>query len=108
MEVENRREQDITDIIGSSFGIKVDGNSITAVAGESVLSTLFASNIRQLMENDYGSRSGAYCGMGVCHCCLVHINGKSKQRACQTLVAPNMIIVTNLNEVMQKGGCNGS
>lgn len=100
----NKRNQDITKVLDTPFVIYVDGKPIPAVEGESVLSALLASDIRQLMTSDYGIESGAYCSMGVCHCCLVHINGHHKQRACRTLVKPNMKIETRRNLVLDKRG----
>lgn len=97
------RKQDITSAVDKPFSIRVDGRAIEAIEGESVLSALLAANIRQLMKNDYGTESGAYCGMGVCHCCLLHIDGKHKQRACQTVVKPDMNISTGHNYVIEGG-----
>lgn len=95
------RNQDITKLIDPPFYIYVNGKHIQAVEGESVLSALLASNIRRLMTNDYGAESGAYCGMGICHCCLVHIDGRNKQKACQTIVQPDMKVETNRNFVLE-------
>ena len=102
-----KRHQDITEVLDKPFIIRVDGKPIPAVEGESVLSALLASNIRHFMTNDYGTNSGPYCGMGVCHCCLLHVNGRFKQRACQTLVKPDMEIETNRNQVLEKGKKHG-
>ncbi|GHB45954.1 hypothetical protein GCM10007094_39070 [Pseudovibrio japonicus] len=99
-----KREQDITKTVDRPFTINVDGVPLPALEGESVLSALLASDIRQLMKSDYGSLSGAYCGMGVCHCCLLHIDGKHKQRACQTIVKPGMRIQTQRNMVLEQEG----
>lgn len=98
-----KRNQDITNLLDTPFTILVDGKPILAVEGESVLSALLASNIRQIMTNDYGTESGAYCGMGVCHCCLLYINGNHKQKACQTTVMRNMTIRTRRNLVLESG-----
>jgi len=102
-----KRKQDITEAMDRLFTINVDGIQMLATEGESVLSTLLASSVRQLMKNDYGVKSGAYCGMGVCHCCHLHIDGKHKQRACQTIVKPDMQIETGRNMVQEQGGKHG-
>lgn len=102
--MQRKRRQDITNFLDKPFTINVDGKQIPAIEGESVLSALLASGIRQLMTNDYGKESGPYCGMGVCHCCLLYINGKHKQRACQTTVKPDMTIETRRNLVLDKEG----
>ena len=99
----NKRSQDITDCVDRPFVIFVDGQPIKALEGESILSALLASDIRQLMQNDYGAHSGAYCGMGVCHCCLLHVDGQHKKKACQTLVQPNMNVETHRNNVTEAG-----
>ncbi len=96
------RSQDITGAVKQPFTINVDEVPIPAFEGESVLSALLASNIRQVMRNDFGVVSGAYCGMGVCHCCSVYIDGKHKQRACQTIVRPGMQIQTQRNIVWEQ------
>ena len=64
-----------------------------------MLSVLNAVGVRQLSPNDHGEMKGAYCGMGVCYCCLVKIDGRHKRRACQTLVQPGMSVETGTNRV---------
>ncbi|OOE71901.1 (2Fe-2S)-binding protein [Salinivibrio sp. ML290] len=96
-----RRNQDIIDAVGETFSIHVNGETVPAIAGESVLSTLLASNIRALSKNDYGRLASAYCGMGVCHCCTLEINGRHKQRACQVAVQPDMDVRTEANIVVE-------
>ncbi len=39
-----------------------------------------------------GSPRGAFCGMGMCHDCLVTIDGRAGQRACLSMVADGMDI----------------
>jgi len=36
--------------------------------------------------------------MGICYCCLVKVNGRFKQRACQTIAEPGMQVVTTINQ----------
>ncbi|QUJ66302.1 (2Fe-2S)-binding protein [Photobacterium sp. GJ3] len=95
------RKQDITPILDETFRIRVDETEVDAVPGESVLSTLLANEFRRIMKNDYGQSSGAFCGMGVCHCCMVSINGRHKKRACQTIVQPGMEVSTCRNRVVE-------
>lgn len=97
-----KKEKRLNDIVKCDvfFPINVNGVNIPAVKDESVLSALLASGIRVLMLNDYGEKSGAYCGMGVCHCCIINIENKYKQKACQTIVKPGMSIFTELNRVL--------
>jgi hydrogen cyanide synthase HcnA len=99
--MKRRREHDITDSVDDFFTISVDNKLIPATKGESVLSAMLASGIRVLMRNDYGEYSGACCGMGVCHCCLVNIDLKHKKRACQAVVKPGMRVLTKVNLVAE-------
>ncbi|WP_407586931.1 2Fe-2S iron-sulfur cluster-binding protein [Pseudomonas aeruginosa] len=39
---------------------------------------------------------------GVCHCCLVAIDGRPKRRACQTVVRPGMRVETESNRFDQE------
>ena len=98
-----KREQDITPANEKSISITVDNEVIEAIPGESVLSTLLATSKKRVMKNDHEVNSGAYCGMGVCHCCHVEIDGKHKQRACQTIVKANMTVNTNVNRMSEMG-----
>lgn len=97
------RTQDITDPEGLQFQIQIDDIAVNACDGETVLSVLLAANYKQIMESNREAVSGAYCGMGVCHCCQVTINKQHKQKACQTLVQPNMQVETKQNRFKQVG-----
>ncbi len=39
-----------------------------------------------------GRNRGGFCGMGVCHECLIELKGGKTVLACQTLVNKNMVI----------------
>ncbi|BCJ04420.1 MULTISPECIES: cyanide-forming glycine dehydrogenase subunit HcnA [Pseudomonas] len=97
-----QRKHDIQPLEGAEMTLLVNGLPAVASAGETVLSVLNAVGLRQLARNDHGQLSGAYCGMGVCHCCLVQIDGRPKRRACQTIVKPGMSIETEVNRVQEE------
>lgn len=94
-----RRERirDTTPPDRQTIEVTVDGEKVPAVPGEAVLSTLFAIGKRTISKNDHGVVTGAYCGMGICYCCLVRIDGIVKQRACQVEVREGMSIQTQKN-----------
>jgi hydrogen cyanide synthase HcnA len=92
-----QRNEDITPLVDSGFEIFVDEKRVNVSEGETVLSAMFAVGIRMIMKNDHEVTSGAYCGMGVCHCCHVTIDGKYKQRACKTQVKEGMQVKTRDN-----------
>ncbi|MBI6951917.1 MULTISPECIES: cyanide-forming glycine dehydrogenase subunit HcnA [unclassified Pseudomonas] len=96
------RKLDIQPLSGADLTIHLNGTPVVAAPGETVLSVLNAVGLRQVARNDHGQLSGAYCGMGVCHCCLVQIDGRPKRRACQTVVKPGMSIETEVNRVQEE------
>ena len=93
------RDFDIVPASGRHLYVTVDGEPAKAIPGETILSLLFAIGQRAISKNDHGKVTGAYCGMGVCFCCLVTVNGKNKVKACQTLVEDGMSIQTQLNRI---------
>ena len=85
---------DIQPLGADLLTLDLNGQPVTAAPGETVLSVLNAVGLRPLARNDHGQAGAAFCGMGVCHCCLVAIDGRAKRRACQTLVRAGMRIDT--------------
>lgn len=92
-----KRLMDIEPIVGDVVEISVNGEVLTAAAGETVLAALTAAGVQIVGRNDHGHAMGAFCAMGVCYCCTVKIDDVDKQRACQTLVRPGMRIATQYN-----------
>ncbi|WP_299007877.1 2Fe-2S iron-sulfur cluster-binding protein [uncultured Shewanella sp.] len=97
------RNHDIVPTSGQSTRVWVDNQSVDAIPGENILSVLFAVGKRTITKNDHGKVTGAYCGMGVCHCCTVKVNGQHKVKACQTLIEPEMQIITQVNRLHDEG-----
>ncbi|MCE4056976.1 cyanide-forming glycine dehydrogenase subunit HcnA [Pseudomonas sp. Au-Pse12] len=95
------RNFDIQPLQHADMTISLNGQPVTAALGETVLSVIQATGLRQVARNDHGQLVGAYCGMGVCHCCLVQIDGRHKRRACQTLVKPGMQVQTLSNRISE-------
>lgn len=81
----------------SSIQVEVDGLPVSAFAGESVAAVLMVAGTRIFTQ---ASRSNLartiYCGMGVCHQCLVTVDGVRDVRACMTKIRPGMEIETRL------------
>lgn len=96
------RQYDIQPLMQADMTILLNGQAVSAAQGETVLSVLNAVGVRQVSANDHGQASGAYCGMGVCYCCLVNIDGRHKRRACQTVVRPGMKVETGQNRVAEQ------
>ncbi|MGE7957314.1 cyanide-forming glycine dehydrogenase subunit HcnA [Pseudomonas sp. NPDC089530] len=96
-----QRSFDIQPLQQADMTISLNGQPVTAAIGETVLSVIQSLGLRQVARNDHGQLAGAYCGMGVCHCCLVQIDGRHKRRACQTQVRPGMQVQTEANRITE-------
>lgn len=85
-------------IAGQNEPIKFvfDGHPMTAQQGDTIASALYAAGVRIWRRSRSGDERGLFCGIGLCYDCLVTVNGKPDQRACQTRVLPEMVIETNL------------
>ncbi|WP_447798010.1 (2Fe-2S)-binding protein [Pseudomonas moraviensis] len=94
------RTFDIQPLVQADMTVHINGQAVSAAIGETVLSVIQSLGVRQIARNDHDQVSGAYCGMGVCQCCLVKINGRHKRRACQTVVRDGMLIETQVNRVV--------
>jgi predicted molibdopterin-dependent oxidoreductase YjgC len=72
----------------------VDGEEVTAYAGESVLvAVLAARNALRHHEFSDEMRAG-FCLMGACQDCWVWLADRSRVRACTTTVADGMHVLT--------------
>jgi hydrogen cyanide synthase HcnA len=96
------RPFDIQPLKCHKMTVHINGQAISAANGETVLSVIQSLGIRQVARNDHDQISGAYCGMGVCQCCLVKINGRHKRRACQTVVREGMTVETQVNRIAEQ------
>lgn len=80
---------------GAAFIVEVDGKTVSAHQGETVLGVLWAAGIRRLRVTPLKKQPrGFLCGMGVCFDCLVQVNGRLNVRACLEPVRPGMCIKT--------------
>ncbi|MBI5030096.1 MAG: (2Fe-2S)-binding protein [Chloroflexi bacterium] len=69
---------------GTRITIQVDGEPVSAFAGESIAAALMASGRRAFRTNVSGAPRGLFCGMGICFDCLVTVDGVPNVRACMT------------------------
>ncbi len=83
--------------------VEIDGQAISVDVGETVAAVLMLSGTRIFTQaSRYNLNRTLFCGMGVCHQCLVTVDGVRDVRACMTAVSPGMKIETrwriNANE----------
>jgi D-hydroxyproline dehydrogenase subunit gamma len=75
---------------GEVVALTVDGEDVTAYAGETVAAVLIARDGLMTRRTASGAARGFFCGMGGCFDCLVVIDGVPNTRACVTIVAAGM------------------
>ena len=78
---------------GRAVRIEVNGRPVAAFAGESLAAALLRS--RHVALRNTAKRSqprGYYCGMGVCHECLVEVRGRGPTRSCQLAVFDGLAV----------------
>ncbi len=72
--------------------IEVDGVSVLVEQGRSLAAALMEAGIRKLRASPRaGTPRGAFCFMGSCQECLVHVDGNAVL-ACQVRVADGMVV----------------
>jgi thioredoxin reductase/bacterioferritin-associated ferredoxin len=76
---------------GRDLSLTFEGAEICCADGTTVAGALVAGNVREFRESAGGNR-GLFCGMGVCHECLVTIDGVPGYRACMTRATNGMRI----------------
>ena len=77
---------------GKIVHLHFDGEAVTAFDGDNLAAALLRAGkvkFRTAAEDD---PRGPYCMMGVCFECLVEIDGRPNQQACQIAVRDGMII----------------
>lgn len=80
---------------GPRVTIRVNGRPVQAHEGEVLHAVLMTAGIRALKASRIIHQPrGVLCGMGVCHECLVTINGRPGQRSCLALVEEGMEVLT--------------
>jgi predicted molibdopterin-dependent oxidoreductase YjgC len=85
----------LPDTAGDPVEITIDGEPMTARAGDLVAAALLSADIVVFRSTPVsGAQRGPFCMMGVCFDCLVEIDGQPNCQACMTRVAPGMRIVT--------------
>ncbi len=70
--------------------IRFDGESISCYEGETIAAALTAAGRLGLRRTKEAAPRGVFCGMGICHDCLVSVDGQRNLRACMTLVRAGM------------------
>ncbi len=85
-----RREEALVER-GDPIELLVDGEVVTAYAGETIAGALTAAGRRVFRHTEKtGSPRGVFCGIGICFDCLVTVEGVGRVRSCMVEVRPGM------------------
>ena len=76
--------------VGRPIAFQFNGREIEALQGETVGAALSAAGIVALRKTLSGASRGLFCGMGACWDCVVTVDGRIGQRACQTQAVEGM------------------
>ncbi len=68
----------------------VDDAPAEGIEGESLMAALLRHGGPSFRRTRLGTPRGPFCGMGVCHDCLVEADGRRSQRACRVKLAAGM------------------
>ena len=77
---------------GKPVEIRVEDEIIKAVDGDNVAAALLKAGKIQFRRAKKHDMRGPYCMMGVCFECLVEIDGRPNQQACQAMIRDGMQI----------------
>ncbi len=83
-----------------SITVTINQQAVTAYTGETIAAVLMTQGQRTFTQpSRYNLPRTLFCGMGICHQCLVTIDGIRDVRACMTSVRDGMQIATELKLV---------
>ena len=77
---------------GKPVEFQFEDEIITAIDGDNVASALLKAGKIQFRTAKKRDMRGPYCMMGVCFECLVEIDGRPNQQACQAMIHDGMQI----------------
>lgn len=65
-------------------GFQFEGKPVSVLPGDTVAVALARAGIAAQRITRHGEWRGTFCGIGLCHDCLVEVDGRRAQRACMT------------------------
>lgn len=82
---------------GESVTIIFDGRPVKAYKGETIATALIAAG-HFSSGTSFSQPHGVYCNIGVCHSCVMTVNGVRSVRICKTLVSDGSRVESQHNE----------
>lgn len=78
---------------GATVQLTLDGEPITAQAGDTVAAAMLAYSGAASRLTAKGAPRTAFCMMGVCFDCLVEVDGRPNCQGCMTPVRDGMVLL---------------
>ena len=79
----------------TAFTIEVDGETVPAHPGETIAAAMLAAGrCTCRFTAERGEPRGIFCGIGLCHECLMVVDGVPNTRTCQTLATAGCKVKT--------------
>jgi hypothetical protein len=69
-----------------------EGRQVVIQENDTIAACLLRAGILATRQTRSGQPRGVFCGIGVCHDCLVIVDGVPNVRACMTLARPGSIV----------------
>jgi hypothetical protein len=69
-----------------------DGRPVPIRPGDTIAAALFRAGIATGRITRAGEDRGPFCGIGLCHDCLVAVDGRAGQRACMVRAEPGAVV----------------
>jgi hypothetical protein len=82
---------------GEPVEIIFDGQIVKAYMGETIATALIAAGHLNI-GTSFSQPRGVYCNIGVCHSCVMTVNGIRSVRICKTLVFGGCRVESQYNE----------
>jgi predicted molibdopterin-dependent oxidoreductase YjgC len=83
--------------------IYINNQTVLAREGEKLTAALLAAGYRTMHHKEFsGAPRGMFCGMGVCHDCIVTVNGHPFIHACLTKIEPGMRVEVDSEWVLKQ------
>lgn len=77
-----------------------NGKPLIGYEGDTIASALVANDIMHFSNSVKLNRPrGFYCAIGNCGSCNMKVNGVDNVKTCMTLLKPNMIVESEMDEV---------
>ncbi len=81
-----------TDPMASIGHLVFEGRQLAIQDNDTIAACLLRAGIVVTRQTRNGQPRGVFCGIGVCHDCLVTVDGEPNVRSCVTVAQPGSVV----------------